>query len=218
MKRVLLIVIGIVFAIFAIAAIASYFYWQSLKSTPQYSLALLVDAARRDDQAAVAELVDSDAVVDALLPQVIDKAAEIYGRGQPQAVIQRATRAAAPLMPAVKQKARAELPGLIRRETARFGNVSFPLMVLGADRYLDIRSEGDTVFVKSKKDDQTTEAKMVRSGGMWKITGIHDERLASEIAQRIGQELIALTMSGSKNGLGVKSIDALIEQMQREAN
>ena len=32
-------------AVSAIAAIASYFYWQHLKTTPQYSLALIVDAA-----------------------------------------------------------------------------------------------------------------------------------------------------------------------------
>ena len=91
-------------------------------------------------------------------------------------------------------------------------------MVLGADRYLDIRFEGEIAFVKSKKEEQTIEAKMVRSGNRWRITGVRDERLASEIAQRIGQELIALTMSGGKTGLGVKNIDALIEQIQRDAN
>ena len=194
-------------------AIAGFLYWQSLKSTPQYSLALTVDAARRDDQKAVAELFDSDAVVDDLLPQVIEKAVAIYGRGQPQAVIQRATRVAAPLMPEVKKRARAELPALIRRETARFGNVSFPLMVLGADRYLNIRVEGDTAFVTSKDPEKQIEARMIRNGDRWKIAGVRDERLASEIAQRIGQEIIAMSMSGNKSGLGVKSIDALIEQM-----
>ncbi|MFL6467410.1 MAG: hypothetical protein ACJ72Z_05585 [Pyrinomonadaceae bacterium] len=205
---------AIVFLVIGLA-IGGFVYWQSLKSTPQYSLALLVDAARRDDQAEVAELVDSDAMVDDLLPQVIEKAAEIYGRGQPKTVIQKATVAATPLLPAVKEKARAELPGLIRRETSRFGNVWFPLMVLGANRYLDIRFEGETAFVNSKKSEEATEVKMVRNGGKWKIVGVRDERLASEIARRVGQEIIALTMSGNKNGLGVKSIDALIDQLQQ---
>ena len=214
LKRVAVIFAGILASAVLLTGIIGYFYWRSLRSSPQYSLALLVDAAKRDDQPGVAQIVDSDAVVDDLLPQVIEKAAEIYGRGQPKAVIQRATRAAEPLLPAVKEKARAELPGLIRRETSRYGNVAFPLMVLGAGRYLDIRIDGETAFVKSRNPEQTVEFKMVRSEGVWKINGVHDDKLASEIAQRIGQELIGMAMSGKKPGLGVKNLDALIERLQ----
>ena len=216
MKRYLLITLAVVSVVTAGAAIGGTIYWRYLKSTPQYSLALLVDAAKRDDQAAVAALVDSDAVVEGLLPQVVEKAVEIYGRGQSEAVIQRAMRVAQPLMPAAKQKARAELPGLIRRETSKFGNVSFPLMVLGAGRYLDIRLDGDKALVKRKNSEQNLEVTMVPSGGTWKITAVRDEQMAGEIAKRIGQEIIAMTVSGKKSGLGVKSIDALIDQMQIE--
>jgi hypothetical protein len=196
-------------------AIGGTVYWHYLRSTPQYSLALLVDAAKQNDQAEVASLVDSDAVVDDLLPQVIEKAVEIYGRGQSTAMLQRAMRVAAPLMPAAKEKARAELPGLIRRETEKFGDVAFPLMVLGADRYLDIHIEGDTAFVKSKRSERSFETKMVRDGERWKIVAIRDEQLAGDIAKRVGQEIIAAAMSGKKNGFGLKSIDALIEQMRQ---
>src|ERR1044072_1144489 len=66
-----------VVAVLLVGAIAGYIYWQSLKSTPQYSLALLVDAARRDDQKAIDELVDTDAVVDDFMPQLTAKAIEL---------------------------------------------------------------------------------------------------------------------------------------------
>ena len=216
MNRKWLTAVLVVFAIIACTLIGGLIYWQSLKSSPQYSLAMLVDAAKRDDQAAVAALVDSDAVVEGLLPQVVAKAVEIYGRGQSDAVIQRAMRVAEPLMPAAKQKARAELPGLIRRETAKFGDVSFPFMVLGAGRYLKIRLEGDKAFIKRQGAEQNLEVTMVREGTLWKITAVRDEQMAAEIAKRIGQEIIAMSVSGKKSGLGVKSIDALIEQMQNE--
>ena len=56
-------IIGISLALFAgIGAIGGYFYWRSLQDTPQYSLALIIDAARRDDQTTIDQLVDSDAV------------------------------------------------------------------------------------------------------------------------------------------------------------
>lgn len=216
MKRNLVVVAVVLLIFSACVAVGAAIYWQHLKGTPQYSLALLVDAARRDDQAAVAGLVDSDAVVEGLLPQVVEKAVEIYGRGQSDVVIQRAMRVAEPLIPAAKQKARAELPRLIRRETAKFGDVSFPLMVLGAGRYLDIRLDGEKAFVKRKGTGQSLEVTMVRSGDAWKISAVRDEQMAAEIAKRIGQEIIAMTVSGKKSGFGIKSIDALIEQMQNE--
>lgn len=216
LKKYLLKISGIVFALIGVTLIGGLIYWQSLKSSPQYSLALLVNAAQRDDHSAVATLVDSDAVVEGLLPQVVEKAVEIYGRGQSDAVIQRAMRVAQPLMPAAKEKARAELPGLIRRETSKFGDVSFPLMVLGANRYLDIRLEGDKALVKRKGSEQDLEVTMVRFGEGWKITAVRDDHMAAEIAKRIGQEIIAMTAGGKKSGLGVKSIDALIDQMQLE--
>ena len=53
--------------------VVGFFYWQSIKTTPQYSLALLVDAARRDDQAEIDKLVNVDAVVDDFVPQITDK-------------------------------------------------------------------------------------------------------------------------------------------------
>jgi hypothetical protein len=99
---------AVLLAIFLfIGAIAGYFYWQGVKASPEYSLALLVDAARRGDQKAIDELVDTDAVVESFLPQVTDKATELYGRNLPADKIAKVKDAAVPLMPAIKQRARA---------------------------------------------------------------------------------------------------------------
>src|SRR5437870_13481343 len=53
--RIGMIAIGVVALM---ATVGGYLYWQSLKSTPQYSLALLVDAAKRNDQPTIDQLVD----------------------------------------------------------------------------------------------------------------------------------------------------------------
>src|SRR5690349_11771541 len=101
-RKVAFIVLGSLFTIALAAGIGFYFYWQSLKSTPPYSLALIVAAAKRDDQATVYRLVNVDVVVDDFLPQITGKAVELYGRGLPQSVIQQVARVAAPVMPAIK--------------------------------------------------------------------------------------------------------------------
>lgn len=201
----------------SIAGTAFYFYWRHLRTTPQFSLALIVDSAKRHDEATVGELVDIDAVVDDFLPQITGKAVELYGRNLPPDTLQRVARIAAPVMPAVKDRAREELPGAIRQKTATFGDVPFAAMVLGADTYLDIKTEGDSATVRSKVPEHNFEVRMVRSGERWKIAGLRDEELATRIAQRIGQEIVAIAVNGAgskQSRPGVKNINELLRQAE----
>ena len=199
------------------AGIGSFLYWRQLKTTPQYSLALIVDSAKKNDDATVGRLVDIDAVVDDFLPQITGKAIELYGRNLPPDTIQRVARIAAPVMPAVKDRAREELPGAIRQKTATFGDVPFVAMVLGAEKYLDIKVEGDAATVRSKVPEHNFEVRMVRAGERWKIAGLHDDELATRIAQRIGQEIVAIAVNGSgssKSRLGVRNINELLREAE----
>ncbi len=189
-------------AVSAIAGLGGYLYWQSLKATPQYSLALLIDAARRDDQAEVDRLVEIDSVVDDFLPQITGKAVELYGRGLPPKTVQKVATVAEPLMPAVKDRARAELPRVIREKTEKFEYLPFAAVVLGADRYLNIEVSGDNAAVHSKVPGRPLELEMKCEGGEWKVVGVKDEQLATRIAQRIGQDIIAVAANGGIEGAG----------------
>lgn len=218
LRKIFAVIGAAMISIVVVAGIAGYFYWQSLKNTPQYSLALMIDAAKRNDQNTVNQLVDTDAVIEDFLPQITSKAVDIYGRGLPRQTIAKVEQIAAPVMPAVKDRAREELPRAIRQKTAEFGNVPFAAMVMGADRYLDIATQGDTAIVKSLLPEHTFEVKMQRSGDKWKIVGLKDEPLATRIAQRIGQEVIAIAENGnagSKSGtLGIKTVNELLRQAE----
>ena len=178
---------------------AGFVYYQSLKKTPQYSLALLVDAAKRDDKAEIDGLVDINMIIDDFMPQVTDKAVELYGRGLPPQTIQKVTELAQPLLPAVKDRARAELPKAIRSRSEKYGGVPFFMMVFGADHYFDISIAGDTAVAKSKNADRPFEMKLRRNGDRWQIVGLKDEQLATDIARKIGQEIIAIAKNGGKN-------------------
>ncbi|HEY0427242.1 MAG TPA: hypothetical protein VGC76_05505 [Pyrinomonadaceae bacterium] len=189
-------------AVLLVAAVGLFFYWQSLKSTPQYSLALLVDAARRDDQKAIDELVNTDAVVDDFMPQVTAKAIELYGRGLPPAVLQKVEQQAAPLMPAIKQKARAEVPALIREKTKPFESFPFWAIAVGARWYMDIAQETDKATIKSKIPDRPLELTMKKNGDRWQVVAIKDDVLARRIAEKIGQSLIAAAQKGGLKKVG----------------
>src|SRR6476620_2637254 len=156
-KRLFVIASLVVLSMLLIAGLAGYIYYRSLRGTPQYSIALLIDAAKRDDKPQIDSLVDIDAVVDDFLPQITGKAVELYGRGLSPAVINRMEVIATPILPAVKQRARAELPRVIRDRSEEFGYVPFFGMVMGAQRYLDISVSGDTAVVKSKIKEHPLE-------------------------------------------------------------
>ena len=194
-----------------------YLYWLSLESTPQYSLALVIDAAKRDDKASIETLINVDGIVDDFVPQVIDKAVELYGQGLQPKVIATLAPLAAPIIPAVKERARAELPRLIRERVQSFGNVPFAGMVLGAGRYLDIKISGDNAVVTSKLPQHPLEMKMRRNGDRWQVVGVRDDEMATNIARAIGQDVIAVAVNGGPEKSAAKLGDVSIADILRKA-
>ena len=217
-KRPFIIAAVVALSILLIAGVGGLLYYQSLKQTPQYSLALLVDAAKRDDTQTVNELIDIDAVVEDFVPQIMTRAIELFGRGMPVGVVQKAAKLAEPIMPAIKDRVRAQLALVIRDRTERFGRVPFVVMVFGADRYLDFEVTGDTAIVKSKSGERPFQMKMRRSGDRWQIVGVRDDQLATDIARTIGQQIIEAATKGLTNEaadlLGVGKLADLLRQAE----
>jgi len=218
MGRVLRIILIALFAVIVMVTAAGCLYRRSLRSTPQYSLALLIDAARHDDKNAVGSFVDTDKVVDDFVPQIIDSAVEMYGRGLPPQTINNLTVVAQPIMPALKDRARAEVPRVIRERTAKFDYVPFAAIVMGADRYLDIKIKGDAADITSKIPDKPLHLRMTRAGDHWQVVGVDDKDLADKIAQTVGQQIIAVA-SGAKIGdasknLGVKNLQDVLKRAE----
>src|SRR5690242_20574380 len=76
-----LVIIGVVLVVL----VAGYAWWRSFEKSPAYSLALLVEAAQRDDKQAVESLIDSDKIADGFVPQIINAFASQNPQITPQA-------------------------------------------------------------------------------------------------------------------------------------
>jgi hypothetical protein len=218
MGRVAKLIFISIIALLVMSCSAGYLYWHSLESTPQYSLALMVDAARHNDDTKVNELVDIDSVVNDFVPQIISSAVDMYGRGLPKETLTNLAVVAQPIMPSLKERARAELPRVIRERTEKFDRIPFAAIVMGADRYLDITIKGDIASVKSKIEDKPLELKMKRVGDHWQVVGIHDQDLSDRIAQTVGQQIISIASGAdigdaSKN-LGVKNLTDVLKRAE----
>jgi hypothetical protein len=199
--------------IVVVCAGGGFLYWQSVKKTPDYSLAMLIDAARRDDKAQIQQYVDTEAVIEDFMPQVTGKAIELYGRNLPPQTLAKVQQVAAPVIPIIKERAKSELPRVIREKTAQVEKVPYWVIALFANRAVDIKVEGDKATIKSKIPDRPLDLTMKRDGSIWKVVALKDEVLARKIAEKIGQELIAASAKGgikkAAEQLGVKDLDII---------
>lgn len=216
-SRIFRVLAILLITVLVVGAVGGYFYWQHLKTTPQYSLALLIDAARRGDRKTVDDLVDADRIVDDFMPQITDKAVELYGRGVPPQTIAKIAQVAAPILPSIKVRARTEIPDLIRDKTQKFDKVPFWGIVVGAKTYLEITQEGDKAFINSKLPDSPLNLTMKRDGTKWRVAGVTDEELARRIAEKIGRQIIITANKGGigKTGtqFGVENLTNLVKEL-----
>lgn len=190
-----LALVGILLALLVLGvALGAFFWWQNYKTKPAYSLALLVDAAQTNDQAAFDQLVDTDAVVNSFVPQVVDKA---IGRAASSVVtavagsVREKIEALVPkLMPAVKQQVRAEVVKGVKELSERAEGKPFFLIALAMPFIVDINEEGDSAQVNANLKDRAVQLTMKRNGDHWKIVAVKDEVMAGRIVDSIWQKIV----------------------------
>ncbi|MBV9211574.1 MAG: DUF2939 domain-containing protein [Acidobacteria bacterium] len=173
-------------------AVGGYFWWQSYKTKPAYSLALLVDAVQRNDTAAFDQIVDTDKIVDNFVPQVTEKAFGRYSsaltaplRGQIESLIPT-------LLPGVKQKVHEEVVAQVKELSAKAEGKPFVLVALGLPYAVDIKQENDSAKVGVTLKDRPVTLAMQRNGERWKIVSITDDTLAARIVDSIAKDLPAV--------------------------
>jgi len=180
-------------AVLLVALLAGgYFWWRSYTKSPAYSLALLVDAAQRDDVKAVEGLIDSDRVAQGFAPQVLDKLAAGAGN-LPSTPARAQVEAALPLLlPRVRETMREEVARGIKGFAEKSGGYTpFVFFAVGLSRAADIKEQGDTATAMLKAADRSVELGMQRDGERWKIVNVKDDTLASDIAARLVASLPA---------------------------
>lgn len=201
------------------AGIAGYWWWTNLQKSPAYSLALLIDAARKDDQPTVEQFLDTNAVIDDFVPQITEKATERYGRGFPPQVVAKATKQLQPLLqqilPQIKEIAKREIPRIIKERAAVAPEVSPAVLAMGLERIVNIEQNSDTATVTAELQSRTVELKMQRNGDRWQIVGAKDEALADKIADQVAQKVLATVTQRQTAGKPISNKD-LIDDITRQ--
>lgn len=189
----LLSVTGLVVAgIVLVLLVGGYAWWQSYKKSPAYSLALLVDAAQRDDMQAVESLIDADQIAQGFIPQVIEKLAGANSSVPPAARAQ-LTNALPQLLPRVREGVRDQIAASMKAlSKSTSGQVPFVLTALGMRSAADVREQDDAASVTVKAGDRPIELTMRRNGERWKVVTVKDDQLAADISARLAASVPAL--------------------------
>lgn len=174
-----------------VALVGGYAWWQGYKKGPAYSLALLVDAAQREDMQGVESLVDSDRVAQGFIPQVIERLT--VGGGPVPTLPRGVVTAALPqLLPRVRETMREEMARAVKSfAEGAGGEKPFVLLALGVPRVAEIKEEGDGAQVSFKSGERPVELSMQRDGERWKVVAVKDEEMAAGIASRLASSLPA---------------------------
>lgn len=223
--KILLILGGLLVAGALIALVGGYWWYANLQKSPSYSLALLIEAARKDDQPKIDQFLDADAVVDNFVPQIETKAKERYARGVAPETLKRAEQLIQqylkPLLPTIKEQARREIPRQIKDKAASIPEAPAWSVAFALNRVAEIAETGDTAIVKSNYQSRPLEVEMRRNNDRWKVVAVKDEPLADaiaqQIAQRVQQELSkkpgAKTAPLAPNGQTIEDLRRQLEQL-----
>ena len=205
LKKVLGLLALALVAVVLAATLGGYLWWRNYKQSPGYTLALLVDASLRDDTKAFDEIVDTDKVTENFAPQVADKITGNSGAGGAM-LDQLRNRLGAntqQILATARESVREEIKRQTKELGARGANVPFPLLALAVPRAVDeIKEEGDTATVSLKINNSPMQLTMQRNGERWRVTGIRDERLATQIAERVQKDYPSLTNNNNEGNSG----------------
>ncbi|MDQ3687178.1 MAG: DUF2939 domain-containing protein [Acidobacteriota bacterium] len=191
-RKILAFVALVAVAALAVLVVGSYVWWQGYKKSPAYSLALLVDAAQRDDRRTIDELIDSNRVAENFIPQIAGK---IYGLevapAQAEKLRQQVEALAPQIVPGVRDQIRDEIARVVKEAAASIGDrMPFVLLALGVPRVAsEIKEDGDVANVLFNLNNRPVELTMGRNGARWKIIAVKNDELAASIAARVAASL-----------------------------
>lgn len=189
------IVAALLFVVVLVSVVAvagGYLWWRHYRTTPAYSLALLVDAVQRNDSVTVNEIVDIDKIVDSLAKEVTDKSVARYGGTLSTQQRRRVETLVPTLLPDVKASVRDSLVKRLQEFSEEEEPRPFVILALALPYIVKITTDGDTAKAVAPVQDREIELTLQRNGERWKVAGLKDDALVPRIVDDIMKDFPAI--------------------------
>lgn len=186
--------------VLALVAGGIFFWWQRYKTTPAYSLAVMVDAAQRNDMATVQSMIDIDQLVQNFADEVTDKAAGRYGVALGASARDQIKALTPTLMPRAKETILATLGARIKEVSEKAERKPFILVALGLPYVVNISSNEDPNKATVQIPNQPVKLEMSRAADGWKVVAYRDEAMVQRAIDQVIKELPAIGVNGAQKG------------------
>ena len=206
-----LAILGICVIVGMLPVVGSVFlWWQHYKTTPAYSLALLIDAAQRDDMATVESIIDTDQVVQNFAGEVTDKAASRYGLALGRGAREQIAAMTPRLLPRIREDVSNALTARVKEISTRAERKPFILVALSVPYLVNVAENGDAAKATALVQNQSIEFDMQRAANGWKVVAYRDEALVQRAIDQVIKDLPAVGAGGDgKTSEGHKAIKGL---------
>ena len=188
--RVLGILALLVLLFVVAAAVGGYFLVRRYQSSPTYALALMFDAAQRNDTAEFDKRFAGEEIVKNMTGAVSQKAAVRYGGSLNSSVQQKIDSTMSSLLPRVKQTVHDEF--LNAMKAAAPEQRSFISIVGAVQSMMTVTTNGDSAKATGKMAGHDIELGMRRDADGWKVIDVKDDSIVQRVVDSLMNELPAI--------------------------
>ncbi len=190
--RVLGILALLVLLVVVAAGVGGFLLWRHYQSTPTYTLALILDAAQRNDVAEFQKRIDEEEIAKNVAAGVNQKAAARYGYALNSSIQQQIDSAMPSLLPRVKQAVQDELMKSMQAFAAAPEKRSFKSILAAVRSLMTITEEGDSAKATGTMGGHNIEMTMRRDGNGWKVIDVKDDQIVQRIVDVVMKDLPAI--------------------------
>jgi hypothetical protein len=164
-----------------LAAGGGYFLWQRYQTSPTYSLAVIVDAAQRNDMATFDRLVDSEKIVSNVGAQALEKIGSPVGLIPGLTINAPVQALPASVLQPLKDAVRDQIAQEMKKVSGNSAPKPFLVLALTLPTLVKITKEPNTNRAAATFPGQPVELTMQQDGQTWKVVGLKDDALVTKL-------------------------------------
>lgn len=191
-RRVLGILALVVLIVAGVAAAGGFLLLRRYQSTPTYALALILDAAQRNDVAEFQKRIDNEEITKNLVASVSQKAAARYGYALNSSIQQQIDNSTASPPPHIKQAVQDEFFNAMKAFAAAPHQQSFITLLGVVQKLMTVTTDGDSAKATGRMAGHNIELAMRRDADGWKVIDVKDELIVQRVVDNVMKELPAV--------------------------
>ena len=190
--RVLAILALLMLFFVVVAAVGGFLLWRRYQSSPTYTVALILDAAQRNDVAEFQKHISDEDIAKNMSVTVSQKAAARYGYALNSSIQQQIDSAMPSLLPSVKQAVQNELLNAMAAMAAAPEKRSFISILRAVQSLMTITTVGDSARASGNMAGRNVELIMRRDADSWKIIDVKDDVIIQRVVDSVMKGLPAI--------------------------